>query len=56
MRDLWDKKELNLRLKGQRTIHDKEHNNKNHDKHIQQIRNGTLPFWKDWEQGQQERS
>jgi hypothetical protein len=51
MRDLHDRKELDVRFKRSENnladIMTKNTMKDIHDKHIQQIRNGSLPFWKE---------
>jgi hypothetical protein len=51
MRDLHDSKALDVRFKGSENnsvdIMTKNTTRKISDKHTQQIRNGTLPFWKE---------
>jgi hypothetical protein len=50
MRDLQDKKELDVRLKrSENTAADimtKNTTRDVHNKHTQQVRDGTLPFWR----------
>jgi hypothetical protein len=48
MRDLQDKKELDVRFKrsGNNSL-TKNTMRDVHDKHTQQVRDGTLPFWKE---------
>jgi hypothetical protein len=50
MRDLQDNKALDVRFKGSENnsadIMTKNTTREVHDKHTQQIRNGTLPLWK----------
>jgi hypothetical protein len=45
MRDLHDRKELDVRFSAD--IMTKNTTKEIHDKHIKQIRHGTLPFWKE---------
>jgi hypothetical protein len=48
MRDLQDGKELEVRFKSsENNSSDIMTKNDIHDKHIQKIRNGSLPFWKE---------